>query len=541
MKCDKFFSCIKKLQHTHTHTHKLNMTMTALVKCIVVAVSIHLHLCAAQFPSKTQTTESSHHASSGSSPEISSIWPAVVNIGDVLSFNEHINQLIHALDSGQTSVNQVEHSLINQLANLSDENNPIFAHLNHEEQPYYNVPSNSKPSLINNGVKPPTAVIKSQPSSASSSHAGGLSQKDLELLPSLAQKFATPALKDQLLDQQSVVGVVGQQIADNLQSTAEILPPKSISSFATSSTVVRLPTSKLRNSTTTTTTLAPLANSGSGPNSVPSGDFSFGESSPYVSNRVFTPNDCGRSFDVDLLEDAIDRYTGLAESGHDFGHTLNWTSLAAEEPELVGELTNQLESNLLQFKNETTGKDQRRQQVLAAMLHHREEYLYVGEKRIVNGHRANPGQFPWQVSIQALLPMPDNPKQSYWRHICGGSIVNSHWVLTAAHCLELRRLQRLTKSRSPPVLSVVAGSLSWNNSEKIGWRHPITDHRKYYQPFTSFGQYLQMVFDIALIKVRGPFQFGPGVRGVGAVERICLPSVGNGKVNEDLRISGWGR
>ncbi|XP_029291196.1 acrosin isoform X2 [Cottoperca gobio] len=46
-----------------------------------------------------------------------------------------------------------------------------------------------------------------------------------------------------------------------------------------------------------------------------------------------------------------------------------------------------------------------------------------GASRIVGGWEASEGAWPWQVSIQI---------QS--RHHCGGTILNSLWVLTATHC-----------------------------------------------------------------------------------------------------------
>jgi len=43
--------------------------------------------------------------------------------------------------------------------------------------------------------------------------------------------------------------------------------------------------------------------------------------------------------------------------------------------------------------------------------------------RITNGSPAARGQFPWQVAIIIELT---------W--FCGGSLISSQWVLTAAHC-----------------------------------------------------------------------------------------------------------
>lgn len=47
------------------------------------------------------------------------------------------------------------------------------------------------------------------------------------------------------------------------------------------------------------------------------------------------------------------------------------------------------------------------------------------DSRIINGEEATPGEFPHQVTLL---------RNGY--HTCGGSVISTGWVLTAAHCVD---------------------------------------------------------------------------------------------------------
>ncbi|XP_065706818.1 acrosin [Patagioenas fasciata] len=50
-----------------------------------------------------------------------------------------------------------------------------------------------------------------------------------------------------------------------------------------------------------------------------------------------------------------------------------------------------------------------------------------GSTHVVGGTDAQPGSWPWIVSVQ-------KPWGTATTHTCGGSLISSQWVLTAAHC-----------------------------------------------------------------------------------------------------------
>ena len=51
---------------------------------------------------------------------------------------------------------------------------------------------------------------------------------------------------------------------------------------------------------------------------------------------------------------------------------------------------------------------------------------------MVNGEEATPNSWPWQISLRYR----DWPQNGSYGHICGGSLIEKDWVLTAAHCVE---------------------------------------------------------------------------------------------------------
>jgi hypothetical protein len=53
------------------------------------------------------------------------------------------------------------------------------------------------------------------------------------------------------------------------------------------------------------------------------------------------------------------------------------------------------------------------------------------EERIVGGTEAKQNEFPWQAWLVISL---GNGRY----YSCGGSLISNQWILTAAHCLDLR-------------------------------------------------------------------------------------------------------
>ncbi|KAM9804820.1 transmembrane protease serine 3 [Neosynchiropus ocellatus] len=129
--------------------------------------------------------------------------------------------------------------------------------------------------------------------------------------------------------------------------------------------------------------------------------------------------------------------------------------------------------------------------------------------RIVGGNISRPGQFPWQVSLHFRS-----------EHLCGGSVLTSRWVLTAAHCVY--------GFADPALWSAHVGL---TEQTVHGAESRAVDRIIYHARYRPKG----LDYDIALMRLNKSLEFN------GLVEPICLPNVGEEFDEGTLCwISGWG-
>ncbi|XP_018423262.1 PREDICTED: chymotrypsinogen A-like [Nanorana parkeri] len=134
--------------------------------------------------------------------------------------------------------------------------------------------------------------------------------------------------------------------------------------------------------------------------------------------------------------------------------------------------------------------------------------VVTGYARIVNGETAVSGSWPWQVSLQYTSGF----------HFCGGSLINSLWVVTAAHCgvTTSHRVilgEHDRSSNAEPIQTLSVGRV---------FRHP---------QYNS----VSIINDITLIKLASPATFN------NRVSPVCLAAgvdVFNG--GERCVTTGWG-
>ncbi|XP_070615755.1 chymotrypsin-C-like [Erythrolamprus reginae] len=115
--------------------------------------------------------------------------------------------------------------------------------------------------------------------------------------------------------------------------------------------------------------------------------------------------------------------------------------------------------------------------------------------RVVGGKDARPHSWPWQVSLQFAWT-------GGWQHTCGGTLLDSHWVLTAAHCISSTQTYRVLLGKQNLKVAE-AGQMAVAVEKAIV-------HEKW-DPDTILN-------DIALLKLAVPVKFSD------TIQPSCLPS-----------------
>ncbi|XP_043467376.1 chymotrypsin-2-like [Leptopilina heterotoma] len=136
--------------------------------------------------------------------------------------------------------------------------------------------------------------------------------------------------------------------------------------------------------------------------------------------------------------------------------------------------------------------------------------LFGSSLGLSGGVKASRGQFPYHVSIQTA---------DEFGNYCGGSILNSKWILTAATCII---------SPNTTLYYIMAGTTDWTNLDKSGTIFNVSEVVVHPENANN------RAIDLALIKVKQEIKF------TDTIKSVDLPYRDLTSQYLPVKITAWG-
>ncbi|XP_057368076.1 phenoloxidase-activating factor 2-like [Daphnia carinata] len=144
----------------------------------------------------------------------------------------------------------------------------------------------------------------------------------------------------------------------------------------------------------------------------------------------------------------------------------------------------------------------------------------VGDRKRTDG-LADLGEWPWHAAVL------EKPQDLY---VCGASLLDESWVVTAAHCVD----DYLASSNISSVLKVRLGEYDVSvTTEQLAYEELDVSHVMVHPQFNN----LSLANDIALLRFVQPARRRPHI------DVVCMPHPGQVSETEGTRcvVTGWGR